>query len=547
VTPRVARAFDALAVAILLLLPFQGWHRAGAVSSGWRYVSDRYITGPDSASWAENAVAFAQGRYGDLDDHRMPTWTLLTGITMTLTHLDVASAGHLLNRGMHLLLGPAVYALGRAVGLRGAAFAAAAMVAFHPALLSAAAVFGVDPTVELLVVATLLSARVAGRWWWFAPVAGMIGGLTATAHLTAIAFWVTGAAMCVFTGRAGWRWLALLLYLGSAALTVYAVYRVFPLMPRDMVTDVFAEGISTTAGNTSPAAAAASRAAALQTLQANAPRAVTTALNRIVTEFHLGTPWTFSIALFWAGLLGPRAFQPGEHVLGAPRWKERLRWAARSVGEGLPLVLACAPMVALAAANAPARYSQNLLPVGILLLARGASTMVAGVHAAGLRFRWWRLDAVRAAMLAEGVLALGCVLRDQADDLQRAPLPRQNGEDPAEQALQLGKVLAERFPAGGGAASILRDPLPYAGMPYCPHTACPMSATEQGFAECITIMRHECQGDGPIPYVVIDALPNDQLTPARRAMDAWITAASQPIAISGDARIYAIPRTGAYP
>ena len=65
-----------------------------------------------------------------------------------------------------------------------------------------------------------------------------------------------------------------------------------------------------------------------------------------------------------------------------------------------------------------------------------------------------RLSATLLATVASAplvVLAVGCVLRDQADDLQRAPLPRQNGEDPAEQALQLGKVLAERFPAGGGA------------------------------------------------------------------------------------------------
>lgn len=547
--PRVARAFDAAAVLLLLALPFQGWTRAGA-EPGARFgsfASDVYLSGPDAASWAQNAQAFADGRYGALDDHRMPTWTLLTGGLMRVAPLDVAAAGHLVNRGLHLGLALAVYALGRALGMRGAALAAAAAVAFHPALLGAAAAFGVDPTVAFGVVLTLLSARAAGRWWGLAPLAGAVGALTAASHLTAVAFWVTGAVMVAATGR-GWRRVAaVVLYGVGFAATLRAVYLVFPLMPREMWADVFAEGIHTTAGNTSPAAAAASREAALATLRARAPEAAASAMDGVAAAFHLGMPRAAAWAVLALGVLGPRAVRGGAHVLGVPRWREQAARVVASAGEGLPLLLALAPLVALAAADAPTRYSQNLLPVAALLLARGGTTLCAAIGTLGRRFGVWRADARGVAGLAEAVLAFGVLARDQLDTGPRTPVHHADAADPAEQARRLGERLASRFPPGSGASAMVREPLAYAGLPYCPHTACPMADTEDAFAACLTILQTECPGAGEVAWLAIDGLPPGQETPARRAMSAWIDARLTPALVEGAAKVYALPRAGPLP
>ena len=110
--------------------------------------------------------------------------------------------------------------------------------------------------------------------------------------------------------------------------------------------------------------------------------------------------------------------------------------------------------------------------------------------------------------------------------------------------MPVGKALAQHFESGVGAAVPLREALPYAGMVYCPNTVCPFSDDEAGYRQCIDIIRQECRGSGPIPYVVTPGLTPEQETEPRRHMDDWIASKLEPVATVGSSRIFALPREG---
>lgn len=539
---RAVWALDLVAVLLLVALPILAWQREGVVPAagqpGWIFESDQYLYGPDAAAWAQNALALEQGRYGDLDAHRLPTWTMLTAATMRLTGWDVALSGHLLNRLLHVLLGPVLYALGRVCGLRGLAFGAAALVVVQPMLLASACRFGVDPTVTFLVPFLLLTAWISGRTLWFAPIGGAVAALTMVSHLTALGFPLCGLLLCAASApRSWWRGpLAVVLYAAAGYLTFRAVFDVFPMLAENFFVDSLAEGVAPTHGVTSQAG---SREAALALVEANAPKALDRALRLVVTTFRPEfVPWGASVALVWLGFVGPHAFaagQPGEGIGG------RVGRVFRSAVQAFAVASAMAPLLAFAAANSPERYSDNLMPVGALVMATGAATVVAAVGAAvGLRAAWAPARGPVELVLSVG-LALGWTWGEWHEPHQRAAILA-----PAEEraALPVGRELAKHFPPGGGGASAMREVLPYAGLTYCPNTVCPFRDDEIGYRACVAVLRKECPGEGDIPLVVMEGLTIEQRSELRAHFEEWVGTRLEPVATVNGARIYAIPRDG---
>lgn len=544
---RTTLVLDVLAVVALLALPFLAWAREGVTyvpgKPWWIFDSDQYLYGPDAAAWAQNALALHQGRLLDLDPHRMPTWTLFTVGFMRLFDVDVALAGHLVNRIEHMLLGPVLYVLARMVGARSLAFAAGALVVIQPHLLASACRFGVDPTVTFMVPLLLLLAWLAGKSWWLAPFAGAVAALTMVSHLTALGFPLCGLLLLLFSGKGWWRRiLAVLLYVGTAYLVLRWVFSVFPVLPDEFFRNALAEGIAPTGEDSGNASRQASRASALATLRDNAPVALDAVLRFIAHTFApVGVPWALCVAFIWLGFLGPDAVRGQQPPAGTRRWAHATWALLRSSGQGVALASALAPMMAFAAAKAPERYSDNLLPIAGLLMVRGAATLVAGLSSAA-RFVA-RLAPFRGRLeVGLGlVLAAAWIVGEWREPHQRSAVLAPGFE---RQALPVGRALALHFPSGGGAASCLREVLPYAGMRYCPNTTCPFSDDESGYRRCIAIIRQECAGSGDIPLVVTDALTPEQCPPNRVHFEAWVESLLEPVATVGGSRIYAIPRSG---
>ena len=543
---RLAPALDAIAIGLVAILPTLAWQREGVTPAegkpSWVFDSDQYLYGPDAAAWAQNALALHQGRLADLDPHRLPTWTILTAGAMRWLDLDVAMAGHLVNRAEFVLLGPVVYLLGRALGLRAFALLAAALVAMQPMLLASACRFSVDPTVTFLVPLTLLTAWCAGRWWWTAAFGGMIAGLTMVCHLTTIAYPATGLLFCLAAGRGWWRVASLVLYAAGAYLVFRYVFSIFPILPDEFFRDALAEGITPTGGDLTSAGREAAREHALETLRVNAPVALDTAVRLILSTFRpVLVPWAVLLPVAWLGCLGPDAVRrPAEAVTGSAAWATARR-VGGSLAGGFALATASAPLVAFAAAKSPERYSWNLLAAGAVLFARGAATLVAGlVH---LPLPGPGRAALRGRL--ELGLAVACTAAwawgEWEEPHQRAPITAPMEE---RRALSIGQALSEHFPPGIGAASCLREALPYAGLTYCPHTVCPFDDNEVGYRRCVAILREECTGEGDIPLVVTGGLTLEQRGEKRAHFETWIGTRLKPVANAGGADIYAIPRTG---
>jgi len=496
----------------------------------WASPSDGLLFGPDAGEWALNAVAFAGGNLQDLDGHRMPGWTVLTAAVMHLGGLDVVHAGHLVCRVEHVVCAVAIYALGRVLGMGGGALLAGLLVATDPKLVSAAERFGVDPTVTCLVPLTLLAARAGGRWWGLAPLAGAVAGFTTVSHLTALGFAVPGLLACVFAAR-GWRALpAGLLYAAGAAGVVWTVYQFFPWLGLAKLQFAVAEGVAPTAAANPMATAPLTQALSWQILRDNAP----TALEDLVRTVAQGArttmvPWALLIALPWLGLVGAAPFRADPD---APSWGRRL---ARALGGGIPVALCLAPLLAFSAARAPERYSDNLLPIGVLLVVRGAEAVVVVLA---------RLVRLGPAPILVGELALAGAWLATPPPAPPTPATTALIRPEDARARELGRALAAHFPTGIGAVSPIREALPYAGMRFCPSANCPFTEHEQAFLECVQIIQTQCRGEGDIPYVVTPGVSAEQVSRPRAAMDVWIEAHLDPIAEVGSDRVYRIPRTG---
>lgn len=533
---RLIWLLDALACIGLVSVAALQLSRAGSApqpgAPWWSANADAYLFGPDAGEWAMQAAALATGNFAELDAHRMPTWTILTVAAMRIGNLDVVYAGHIVNKLLLLALGPALYGLGRAAGMRAGAVAVATLAVIDPSLVGAATRFGVDPTVTTLLPLSLLAAYGSGRWWWFAVMGGALSALLAASHLSALAYPLPALLMCFFNGKGWRRWAGTLLFAGGTAATLYAIYQVFPFLPEKFLVDAFAEGIQPTAAPTD-AQVAASRDSAVALVLQNAPGAAATASAGIASSYGpKGVPWQALVAIPLFGIWGAAAFT-SESLSGR---FARLRQFFSGWAVGFPLLAACAPLVLFAAGELPARYSQNVLPIGGLVFFRGLSFWVAGAaKLAG------RPKSPLSQVLTEAALLATAFFVD------RVPPPQEDrGEPPPAEAraLHVGRALAAHFPPGIEAASPLREALPYAGQRYCPDTVCPSGPGEREVIACIAVLRNECAGTGDIPFVVAPGMSREQEGPFRLALTDWIEARLDPVTTVGDVRLYALPRQG---
>lgn len=528
---RLGLAVDLLSVVFLLglgrlLLP------ADPAPEGpfWARRWDLIIFGPDSGAWAANAWAVFDGRFADLDPHRMPTWPILIALTMRLVP-DVALAGHLVNHLLQALLPVAIWGIarlrdGRATGLA----AGVATVCIAPGV-TAAQRFGVDTAVAALLPLALLAAVATGRAWGLGAIAGLLTVACAVSHLSTVAFPVPVLLALLACGPPGWRrWAALGLALLCGGLLLQWLLSWYPLLPKQFVANVYAEGIAPGHHGGADAVGAEKQAAALEIIRANAPRALDDALRFLMGQLRPSwLPWSLALALPWLGVVGPldprRPF--GEGLL-------------RGLALGVPLLLCLVPIVAFHAAKAPTRYSENLLPVATLLFVRGAMFLPSLLDRA-----LGRLDP-RLVGIASFALALPWMKErwDQPRIGFALPPPRVDELLPA----AVGKALVAGFPTGVGAVSAWREALGYGGFLFCPSATCPFRESEVDFVSCVEIMRKECRGEGPIPYVVYPNPRSDLQWPARTSMDAWIKDRLPAVATieagGGSATLHALPRSG---
>ncbi len=519
----------------------------------WASVDDLLLVGPDAGAWASSAHAVHQGDFGSLDEHRMPTFSIVVGILLFFQG-DVALAGHLLNHLAMLFLPLVLYGLGRIGGGRGVGFGAGFLVACCGPLINASRLYGVDPLVFFLLPASLLLTAAVRRWWWLAPIAGIVtAGATAT-HFTTLPMWIPPLLLLVMVGPRPWwrRILAVLMFLAAGAGALWLVFQIFPFPTSAELAHNISEGIAPGSGSTQ---APQLNAEALGILQSGMATAIDRAVTNVMIVLRPGwVPWYLALALPWIGALGiglarPRPAEDDKPDAGAsPLWKRML--LSIDLPLGLVLLAYLAPLPLLAAAQAPDRYGWNLLPIAALLLMRGLGSMVLTLEH-GVRALWRRWPT---GVLAMGVgLAVAWAAWNNGHGMRYVLPPSMDGKE----VRDLGELIEAHFEPGGGAVCTVREAVAHAGRQYCPQSPCPISIGEKFFEGCLTTIGVECAGEGPVPVVVIlqaSKLPHTALEPdaggptrpEREAFDTWMLERYEPIgtmrARQFEAYLLAVPR-----
>lgn len=496
----------------------------------WATVDDLLLVGPDAGAWASSAQAVLQGNLDALDEHRMPTFSIVTAGVM-LFQRDVALAGHWLNHAAMLLLPLLLYGLGRIGGGRAVGLGAGFLVACLGPLLNASRLYGVDPLIFTILPASLLLTAAVRKWWWLAPVAGLVVAMATVTHFTTLPMCIPPLLLLILWGPRCWwrRLLAVGLFLVTGAGLLWLLFQVFPFPTTAELAHNVSEGIAPGSGSTLEPSL---NKEALSILEAGAGTAVDTAVMNVMLVLRPAwLPWHLALALPWVGAVGAglaiRAKKPG----AAPVWKRML--GSFDLALGVVLLTYLAPLPFFAAAQAPDRYGWNLLPFAALLLVRGLGS-VAMVIGHGVRALWRRWPL--------GVLSLGAALAvvygswTNGHGMRFVLPPSMDGQE----VRLLGQLVSDHFEPGHGAVCTIREASAHAGRHYCPQSPCPLGVNERFFEHCLATIDKECSGDGPVPYVVIQQasrLPHTALAPdasgsrgpAHEAFDAWLLERYQPL------------------
>jgi hypothetical protein len=492
---------DVTALLALVALGLTVWSMDGDPGiPWWAGPADPLLEGPDSGAWASNILAWTTGETQYLEPHRMPTFILFSGLASAWTE-NVALAGHLVNHLAHLLTPLCVYGIGRLMGSRSVGLGAGILTAVCPFLVQASWRFGVDPTVAFIVPFSLFVALLAARWWWLGPLAGLVGTLAMTAHFTTL-FHAIPPGIAILLFAKGWRnrTQALLGYAVGVWLTWTVIFRTFVWGGLATLSEAVPEGIGQTETDWS---------GPLAVLQENMGDALGTSVQLVMGALHGRlVPWGLALVLVWIGVVGVGLGRPTKSR-GLRRWWGLFEWRG-----GLVLLLALGPLPLLAAAQAEARYSYNLLPIVALLFARGmVGPLMLVDRAVAWRFKKW----------GSGVLALVLVLgvgRDfwGASIWKHKPLPPPMS---ARAGWLIGKAITANFESIKGVVCPFREAIPYTGGRYCPNTRCPSEVNIEAFWDCAEIMDAQCEGEGPLPYVVMWRRAHDERDIPRKAMDQW--------------------------
>lgn len=505
----VSVAADGVAVVFLLVWGGMLWPMGGGDGLPfWATITDKMLFGPDAAAWAANALAFFDGRYDELDFHRMPTWTLMTAVGMA-AGLDVVLSGHLVNHVMHLLLPVVLYFLGSLGGSRGAGLGAGMMTATTLHTLNTSLAYGVDTNISFLIPFMLLCCLWAARYWQLALLSGVVAALCSASHFTTLPYVLPSIILVLFAGRPGWRrWLGFLVHIGAAAGCLYLIFQVFPFPDKNQLAMAVQEGAK--AGSTT-GYHDANWSYLRQMMEQNSQTAANNAIRLVLSAVRpLFVPWDLALALPWIGVVGTflRVRLPEEARHGL---LSRFDWKL-----GLCLLLCLGPLPFLAMASAPERYSYNTLPIVLLLCWRGAGSILAGLDTL-LRLRLPRWPAGLTAVVV--ALVVGWKAKDEAGDRLK-PMPPPGD---AQAAYAIGASLATLLSPGGAVAVPIRESAIFAGRVYCPNSNCPYGTTELDFLRCVYLMEKECSGEGPLAYVAVEPPEGREIrSTGRKAMDAWV-------------------------
>ncbi|MEC8193002.1 MAG: hypothetical protein VX127_09720 [Myxococcota bacterium] len=527
---------DVLCIAALVAAGILHWPTGdvslsvqGPEPPAWGTVRDALLDGPDAGEWARSMMAFHDGRYDQLETHRLPSWIVLVNAVMSVEP-NVVRAGHLTNHLLNILVGLGVFAIGRLWGHRWIGLGAGALAMLSGHALSVSLRFGVDAAVIALVPLSILGAVLACRNWKFGVLSGALAALATATHFSTLPYVLPALALILMGGRHRWR--AAFGHLLGFAGVVYAFTLVFPVSTWEGFQVAIANGIS-------PGYQGDGRVSDWGNALGIVESGMNTAVERSVAQLLVQIrpdwlPWQAATILPWIGVLGIGLKPATSAATGVRDWVKR-----SDLAMGLALLFCLAPLPVFAAASAPLRYADNLLAAGALLMVRGmASTlwMTLQLSRVGARPAAHR---VVTAVLGAGLLA-GAVIDAAPARRVLYPTLEEVGY------WQLGQELQKHFSEGSGVASPVREALVEGNLRYCPQRICPVKATPEAFWECLSVHARECDGDDPVGYVVTTAELYDPNAVARRDMDRWIGENWTPVGEVENpkfsAQIYAIPR-----
>ena len=505
----------------------------------WATSNDLLMEGPDAGEWAINALRVSWGAYESVDVHRPPVWLMATAAALNWTP-DVAMAGHWVNHMAFLALPLVAYGLGRADAGPASGLAAGCFALCCSPLILASRRYGVDPLITVILPLSVLCALPLRRWWFLAPLSGMVAGLATASHFTALPF-VLPAALVILVRGPTKRWwnrlAALALYVLGVALVLWLIDRTFSSIDFDNLKRSVSEGIDPQLQEIGNREAELTDDAASRFDTDWGLAAKASIRNGLQRHWYTGIPWVLMLALPWLGVLGA-----GLGVAkGSGRWRF-FRW--QDAGYGVALLCCLAPLPVFIATDAEPRYSLNLLGFVAVLCGRGLCS-IPGLVELGLREKWsWFPRGVLALPLVAWIAVLGW--RSSA----QMRLPTKPADVYAVAARDLGVLLAGEFPGGGGAAVPIREAVAYAGREYCPLSNCPFGATETYYRQCVEVIRAQCAGSGPIPYVVVRDGPLGMGDDARfQTMGDWVVDNYGTIAVLESERftaeVVALPREAA--
>lgn len=552
------------------LLPFVPALVVGAAVLPWpSSPRARFLNGADAGEWALNAQRVLHGDFSGVDPHRPPAFLLAVAAARACVD-DIAQAGHLVAAAAWMALPLATYALGRTCGGPLVGALAGLLVLGAEPLLHGASLYSVDPFITTLLplsVASVALARHRPGWAW---TAGLVSGLAAATHLTTLPYWLPALALLMWQGRdaattAG-PWARALLF-GSGVLAVLVgSHAIFGGITVDELLHSISEGIARDAPRTDTALALS--APASETLKAGRSHALEGATHALLLPLvPAPSLWLAWVVALWAGIvglglaprpstagrvpwfvrpLGPRAHRQWRREsppLGPLRRLHQLCARTRlDPGTGLILLSTLVPAVLFAAADAPERYTRNLLPFAAVLLARGLASAVRlvgwAVPARARRPVWGG-----AATLAVAALAWTTTQRVQ----QSARLMPAPGEVPRA-ARSLADALQQTFPGDSAIATPMREAAAHLGRPHCPRQSCLGTADTLGFRACVAQLRAACPGEGPLPFVWLETGPVGMGDDAfSQAFGAWAAESWPPertVTLPGlRARLIGIPRS----
>lgn len=475
--------------------------------------------GPDAGTWAMNVRQWLEN--GELDLHRPPLYTILSGVATPLFG-DMVFAGHMVNHLFSLLVCLTIYAFGRTTSGRGAAMGAALLAAMSPELLDDKTLFGVDTTLQfgilLLALATWWGAN--GRWWRLIP-AGIAGGLAAGAHFISIAFVLPATILMLLRNESGGPWWRRLLDLGVVLSVSYGVWKWlmkdYPHTSLPRILFMYTDAVHSFNQEDIPGA----HLGALETvshLLVQLLSSPTEPFVRAMTAFsHLSIPGALLLPLCLLGLAGPglrvwrsvrigverrpdggisRSSSRGWELRSGLRLriKRTLGWDWRP---GLWMLVFLLPLVFAATAHAPERYTLYCVPLLFLTATRGIASIAAGAdHLISRGSPGW----------PRGFLAFGaCLILVAWAGTQHSDTLAVSRDEVVDVGLMeraVGARIKERFGEGGCAITFDSEVCFFAGGTACQAALCPEPG-DTGLRSCLRTFMNQtpsCRGD--LAYVI---------------------------------------------